>query len=442
MAGTVKGDVVVCVSSLGKWYRLDGSRRGRSAWSRRVVNGAQSPAGDGMWALRGASFEIRRGEVVGLIGANGSGKSTLLGLIAGTLEATEGTVACAERSSAILELGSGFNAEFTGRENAILGAFIHGVSRAEAERRMPEVEAFSELGEAMDAPVRTYSTGMEARLAFAVAIASRPDALLLDEVLAVGDAAFRMKCLTRLRMLQRGGTAIVLASHDADQILGLCSRAIYLKAGHVVFDGNAADAVRRYEREAQDAYEKDRRERVRIERVRVLSKAGAASEEFEVGDAFAIEVCLRVIAPVVSLAVEAHVDDADGNCLLGATTADGGADDLESLASGGGERAEIRFVLPGRLRPGRYSIGVAVMSAAEGEGGEGSPGGDLAESVIEDAIENMACFVVREVPTKAGNRGERDRSDDNERDDDDEVDIGPLLRGIPLKVEVFRGREG
>jgi lipopolysaccharide transport system ATP-binding protein len=198
------------------------------------------------WALRRVNFQIARGETVGIVGRNGSGKSTLLQLITGTLNPTEGTVEVRGRIAALLELGSGFNPEFTGRENVFLNGAILGISRNEMLRAMASIEEFAGIGDFIDQPVKQYSSGMMVRLAFSVAIHVTPDILLVDETLAVGDVAFQSKCLDRIRRLQEGGTAILLVSHAPNTIIEFCSRAVYLDRGAVVNVGPCREILEQY----------------------------------------------------------------------------------------------------------------------------------------------------------------------------------------------------
>ena len=198
------------------------------------------------WALRNVNFSIARGETVGIVGRNGSGKSTLLQLITGTLSPTEGSIEVGGRIAALLELGSGFNPEFTGRENVFLNGAILGISRREMQRALPDIEAFASIGDFIDQPVKLYSSGMMVRLAFAVAIHVTPDILLVDETLAVGDVAFQSKCLDRIRRMQENGTAILLVSHSPNTIIEFCSRAIYLDRGRVVLAGPCRAVLEQY----------------------------------------------------------------------------------------------------------------------------------------------------------------------------------------------------
>lgn len=208
--------------------------------------------GRDFWALHEVSFSVKRGETIGIIGRNGSGKSTLLQIIAGTLSPSGGEIAVNGRISALLELGAGFNPEFSGRENVMLSARIMGLSSNEITARFHEIEAFADIGEFIDQPVKTYSSGMYVRLAFAVAIHVSPDLLVVDEALAVGDTAFQTKCLTRIREMQKAGVTILLVTHSTNTLVEYCDRAIYLKRGRLIKDGPCRDVVRLYANDLVD----------------------------------------------------------------------------------------------------------------------------------------------------------------------------------------------
>ena len=201
-------------------------------------------------ALSNVSFSIRRGESIGVIGRNGSGKSTLLQIIAGTLRPTVGTVAVEGRVAAMLELGSGFNPEFTGRENVYLNASILGLSKKEIDQRIHAIVDFADLGVFIDQPVKTYSSGMVVRLGFAVLTQIEPEILIIDEALSVGDFLFQQKCFDAIRRFKEGGCTLLFVSHAMQTVLELCDRALLLDSGHLAFDGPAKDAVNLYEASA------------------------------------------------------------------------------------------------------------------------------------------------------------------------------------------------
>ncbi|EIV6644746.1 ABC transporter ATP-binding protein [Klebsiella aerogenes] len=198
------------------------------------------------WALNGISFEVNKGETVGLIGKNGSGKSTLLQIICGTLTPTSGSIETRGRIAALLELGSGFNPEFTGLENIYLNAAILGLSKEETERKLDAIAAFADIGDFIRQPVKTYSSGMVVRLAFAVQAQVDPDILIVDEALAVGDAKFQAKCFDRLRQLKDNGTSILLVTHSGEQIVTHCDRAVLLSSGQKLYQGAPKVAVNKY----------------------------------------------------------------------------------------------------------------------------------------------------------------------------------------------------
>ncbi len=198
------------------------------------------------WALRDVSFEIAPGETVGIIGRNGSGKSSLLQMICGTLSPTSGTVTTHGRLAALLELGAGFNTEFTGRENVLLNAAILGFPQEQMLDRMGEILAFSELGDFLDQPVKTYSSGMYARLAFSIAIHVDPEILIVDEALAVGDTRFVAKCMRRIKDIQKTGASILFVSHDVSSVRTLCDRAIWLDKGRMLEQGDVFPVTGRY----------------------------------------------------------------------------------------------------------------------------------------------------------------------------------------------------
>ncbi len=243
--------LLVEAQGLGKVYRIHSAPAERLKHMLLARFGRSY--GHEFWALRDVGLQVRRGESLGILGRNGSGKSTLLQLLAGTLAPSTGRLRVRGRVAALLELGSGFNPEFTGRENVFMNGAILGVSAEELGRRFDEIAAFADVGEFIEQPVKLYSSGMLMRLAFAVATAVEPDLLLVDEALAVGDVFFRQKCYLRLEELRARGVAVILVSHAAHEVEQYCQRAVLLDHGRVAFEGPAVEAVKRYYLQEQQA---------------------------------------------------------------------------------------------------------------------------------------------------------------------------------------------
>jgi lipopolysaccharide transport system ATP-binding protein len=208
---------------------------------------------DQFWGLQAVSFEVPAGKAVGIVGANGSGKSTLLRLIGGVGRPDVGTIEVSGRVGALLDLGAGFHPDLTGRENAILGGIVNGISRRQVLARLDSIIAFAEVEDAIDNPIRTFSSGMQMRLAFALSVHSAPDVLLIDEVLSVGDVAFQAKCLDRIAQIKASGCAILLVSHDMPTVVDFCDHALWLDGGRLVAQGPAAEVTRQYISHMQQA---------------------------------------------------------------------------------------------------------------------------------------------------------------------------------------------
>lgn len=227
-------DIVISVNNISKKYKLYPSAKERF---KEVFHPFSKKYHNEFWALKNVSLSVRRNETVGIIGQNGSGKSTLLQIICGFLKPTEGSISIAGRVSALLELGAGFDLEFSGRDNVYMNGAIMGFSKDEMDKRFPHIEAFAEIGEFIDQPVKTYSSGMFVRLAFASAINVDPDILIVDEALSVGDVYFQQKCFKKLKQFKEKGVTILFVSHDPGAVKNLCQRAILLDEGKVVDEG-------------------------------------------------------------------------------------------------------------------------------------------------------------------------------------------------------------
>ena len=243
---------------LGKRYRIGESVRKAKTFKQAVRKAALAPFGylrmklrppsesEILWALRHVSFEVARGEVVGIIGANGAGKSTLLKILSHITEPTEGHAVIRGRVNSLLEVGTGFHPELTGRENVFMAAAIHGMKRAEVNEVFDQIVDFSGVSRFLDTPLKRYSSGMRVRLGFAVAAHLSPDVLIVDEVLAVGDLSFKKRCADRMEKASNSGTTVLVVSHRMESILTLCNRAILLEAGRKVKEGSVRDVVDEY----------------------------------------------------------------------------------------------------------------------------------------------------------------------------------------------------
>ena len=317
----MSGPIAIEVSGLGKSYSLYEKPMHRLAhilFPRRAADLAQD-----FWALRDVSFEVERGSAMGVLGRNGSGKSTLLQCITGTLAPTTGSIRVYGRVAALLELGSGFDPEFTGRENVYLNGALLGLSRAEMDQRFDAIAAFADIGEFLDHPVKTYSSGMLLRLAFAVQVQVQPDVLIVDEALAVGDALFQKRCFERMNKLRESGVTLLFVSHDQEAVRTLTDQAILLRDGRMRASGPSPDVILEYRRqlhEDEKAYLAHNVARAKqdapaspvpaadgksfgdreaeILEVRVLDAAGAEANSFVPGDRVAIlvkGVCHRAL---------------------------------------------------------------------------------------------------------------------------------------------------
>src|SRR5678810_221593 len=237
--------IAVSVESVSKQYRIYDRPADRL---KETLTRGRWKAHREFWALKDISFKVEAGTTTGIVGPNGSGKSTLLQIITGTLEPTHGSVSIEGRVAALLELGAGFNPEFTGIENIFMNTALMGLSRSETENLLPEIASFAEIGDFIYQPLKTYSSGMYIRLAFAAAIAVAPQILIIDEALSVGDAVFQHRCMRRLKEMQESGVTIFFVSHDLGAIRALCSEAILLHAGHMVAQGKPTAVLSQYQK--------------------------------------------------------------------------------------------------------------------------------------------------------------------------------------------------
>jgi lipopolysaccharide transport system ATP-binding protein len=354
----------ISVSGLGKAYKQYSTRASRLLewlWPRRQRHNLQ-------WILQDLDFQVEAGEAIGIVGVNGAGKSTLLKMIAGTTQATTGKIEVEGRVAALLELGMGFHPDFTGRQNVIMAGQLLGLSVEEIYGLMPDIERFAEIGDAIDQPVRTYSSGMQMRLAFSVATARRPDVLIVDEALSVGDAYFQHKSFERIRSFRRSGTTLLIVSHDRSAIQSICDRALLLSGGKLVMQGNPEAVMDYYnallaERERSTVRQEMLADgKVRtisgsgeavILDVRLLDEKGKVQDVVEVGQPVLIEVEAEVREPVERLVLGFMIKDRFGQPMYGINT-HRMEQQLEGLQVG--ERITYRFSFPMLLGKGNYSV--------------------------------------------------------------------------------------
>ena len=317
-------------------------------------------------ALTDVSFEVAKGEAFGVIGSNGSGKSTLLKLVAGTSKPTSGRLDVNGRVSALLELGAGFHPDFTGRENAYLNGSLLGLSRKQMDVAMPSIEAFADIGRFFDGPVKTYSSGMYARLGFAVAVHLDPDVLLVDEVLAVGDEYFQHKCFAKIADFRREGRTILLVSHDLGAVARLCERAMWLDGGRVASVGAVRDVVNAYQRTVGEREQRERAARghgerwgtkeIEIAHAHIVGADGRDRAVLDSGEPAAIEIAYRNPAGVTDAVFGVYVYREDGTGVYGTNTLIDGCE-VPVRAEG-----VARFAVDALdLLPGAYDVDVGII---------------------------------------------------------------------------------
>ncbi|HEV3351772.1 MAG TPA: ABC transporter ATP-binding protein [Acidimicrobiales bacterium] len=322
-----------------------------------------------LWALRDVSFSVEQGETVGILGRNGSGKTTLLRLLAGVTRPSEGRVRVVGTVAPLISVGVGFRREMSGRENVYLNGMILGLTKTEIEARLDDIVSFAELGDFIDTPVKFYSSGMFLRLGFSVAVHTDPEVLLIDEVLAVGDVAFRAKCVERMRLIQESGTAIVLVSHSLDAVRGLCRRALLLRRGVLDFDGETEGAIDRYH-EQLSAEPGESEETARTERRHVFVGGATILDRALVGpdgpahyldrDApVEFRARVRFEQPTADPVFGFQILSEEGSVAYGCHTEVG----LHHRSFAAGEEADVRIRFVPRLAGGSYRAMCSVVSA-------------------------------------------------------------------------------
>jgi len=377
-------DYAIKVEGLGKNYLLRHQAQGRRYIALRDVLadkakrlfGRRSPISEPrnakleiFWALKDVSFEIKSGDAVGIIGRNGAGKSTLLKLLSRIIEPTTGRMRIRGRLASLLEVGTGFHPELTGRENIFLNGAILGMHRAEIKRKFDEIVAFAEVEKFLDTPVKRYSSGMYMRLAFAVAAHLEPEILVVDEVLAMGDAAFQKKCLGKMQDVSQGGRTVLFVSHNMEAITRLCPRCLYLVNGSLKLEGDTRAVIKAYSEHAkQTTAEIDltslRRsfegtDEARLLRLRSLRSEAAGSWCFDYGTPLEFEIEFSVSRPIQDPEIGYQLFSTTGVQLASTSTAQ--ALPLPALQPG---RHQMRIALPDFfLNPGTYILGFSVSTS-------------------------------------------------------------------------------
>lgn len=361
---------VLTVSHVGKAYK-----RYPNKWVRAWEWLSGRTTHEKTWVLKDIDFSVKPGEAVGIIGVNGAGKSTLLKIITGTTQPTTGSVQSSGRVAALLELGMGFHPDFTGRQNVFMAGQLLGLSQAEIAEHMPAIEAFAEIGDYVDRPVRLYSSGMQMRLAFSVATAVRPDLLIVDEALSVGDAYFQHKSFDRIREFREMGTSLLIVSHDRSAIQGLCDRAILLEQGTVRMDGHPESVMDYYnaliaERENATITIKHLADgrvqttsgsgEARVIALDLLNAGGDVVEFVNVGESVTLRAQIVLYADLTDLVFGYLIKDRLGQEIFGTNThhLKFALKDLKK-----GERITLSMSFPANFGGGSYSVSTALHKA-------------------------------------------------------------------------------
>lgn len=363
----------ITITNLGKAYKQYPTR-----WSRlrEWLMPFGKPHHQLNWVLQDITFTVSPGEAVGIVGINGAGKSTLLKMIAGTTMPTTGSINISGRVAALLELGMGFHQDFTGRQNAFMAGQLMGMSVEEIAGLMPEIEIFAEIGNYMDQPVRIYSSGMQMRVAFSVATARRPDVLIVDEALSVGDVYFQHKCFNRIREFRKQGTTLLIVSHDKGAIQTICDRAILLDSGRIAKQGEP-EAVMDYYNAIIAQKENSKIEQITLDSGKVQTISGTGEAEIEsavilnsngepvevvnVGESIALKITVRSNTNLPELVLGYLIKDRLGQPIFGTNTHHLGFP-IKQIKSG--ERVVYQFSFPANIGEGSYSVTIALHASA------------------------------------------------------------------------------
>jgi len=368
-------NITISVRGLGKKYAIGGPREKYLTFRDAIVSSVKAPVRrlssreppQEFWALKDISFNVEQGEVVGIIGRNGAGKSTLLKILSRITTPTEGTVDLYGRVGSLLEVGTGFHPELTGRENIFLSGSILGMKRSEIDAKLDDIVKFSEIEKFLDTPAKRYSSGMYVRLAFAVAAHLDPEILLVDEVLAVGDAAFQKKCLGKMGEVAKEGRTVLFVSHNMTMISSLCRKGILLNEGNLQFEGPVEDAINTYLNSDQigsgEIVFRDRLpgdENAVLRSVRIVGPDGKPTVNVEINQSFCIEMEYELHRDGLRVYPNLHVKDSYGQYVFVTADSEMDSTSMKKLKTG---RYCSRCVIPGNfLNSGTYYIGFALGS--------------------------------------------------------------------------------
>ena len=372
-------DIAICVDNLSKCYQIYESPRDRLKQIlvprlQRLTWQKPTHYFRDFWAVKDVSFTVKKGETVGIIGRNGSGKSTLLQMICGTLTPTSGSIQIHGRIAALLELGSGFNPEFTGRENVYMSASVLGLTNKEIHERFYDIVAFADIGDFIDQPVKTYSSGMMVRLAFAVVVHVEPDVLVVDEALSVGDFVFQNRCMQKIQSLKSSGTSILFVSHDLSTVQIICDRVIWINCGEFQSSGSPSVVCQNYyaasleeklpaleqATQLENIIPQHSTEMAYFTRLRTLDSHGHPCDLFNVGDSMLIDFKLVADSALNESIFNVSIYRADGDWSIGQSSAD--KQIFWPALKAGGVLSGQLLLSPISLTPADYKICFGVYS--------------------------------------------------------------------------------
>ncbi len=378
-------DIAIRVENIGKQYRIGAHQYNKNLrealqdafWAffrrtGRLLQGQISAATEleeEIWALRGVSFQVKKGEVIGIIGNNGSGKSTLLKVLSRITIPTEGNAEVHGRMGSLLEVGTGFHAELTGRENIFLSSAILGMKHSEALKNFDEILKFAEIDKFIDTPVKHYSSGMYLRLAFAVAAHLETEILLVDEILAVGDTQFQNKCMGKMQSISNEKRTIIFVSHNMSAINRLCNRVLWMDKGSIRLDGKTEDVINKYLtsqaqmqacRSEAIISENTLNSEIRMESIRIISHKNQLSHIVDFNSSFRVEIRYEILEQIRSVSIVSRLTDLQGSVIC--TSWDTDTTQWRDRVRNSGNYTSICIIPPNLLRPGRYFISVGALN--------------------------------------------------------------------------------